>query len=202
MADERSRAAASDTELARACGREPVDEAAWLELWNRHSAAVRGCIRCVLGRAADGDADDLTQELFVRLRTRLQNYDESRGALRSYLLTMARSMALDRLRSSRLEQALTVPLTDEIRVFALSAPRGVPLERFRVKLEERLAAIEDTQHLAVYALLIRGTSPNQIIEKTGLSPAKIYRLRRKCIRMVRDILAEVCVDDQGASRPA
>jgi RNA polymerase sigma-70 factor (ECF subfamily) len=44
-------------------------------------------------------AEDVLQEVFVRLWERPDTYDADRGSLRSYLLTMTHSRAVERLRA-------------------------------------------------------------------------------------------------------
>ena len=57
-----------------------------------HAAAQRVVIDSAL-------ADDVTQEVFLRLWQRPELYDSRRGSLAAFLCVMARSRALDRLRA-------------------------------------------------------------------------------------------------------
>jgi RNA polymerase sigma-70 factor (ECF subfamily) len=45
-------------------------------------------------------AEDLVQELFLRLWNRIQDFDESRGSLHGWILAIARNMAIDYIRSA------------------------------------------------------------------------------------------------------
>jgi len=45
-------------------------------------------------------AEDLVQEVFLRLWNRIQDFDESRGSLSVWVLAIARNMAIDYIRSS------------------------------------------------------------------------------------------------------
>lgn len=48
-----------------------------------------------------GTAEDLVQELFLRLWNRAHKFDSKKGALGCWLLAVARNMALDHVRSAR-----------------------------------------------------------------------------------------------------
>lgn len=48
----------------------------------------------------EGVAEDLTQEVFLRVWTRARSFDETRGSLCSWVLAVARNRALDYLRST------------------------------------------------------------------------------------------------------
>ncbi len=72
-------------------------EDALAELYRRHAGAVLALARRVLG---DRDrAEDVVQEVFLRLRRSPDKFDPRRGALRTYLLSQAHGRAIDILRS-------------------------------------------------------------------------------------------------------
>lgn len=73
------------------------DEHALREVYRAHSAAVFGLATRVLGDPTAGE--DVVQDVFVRLWERPDTYDPGRGRLRSYLLTMTHSRAVERLRA-------------------------------------------------------------------------------------------------------
>jgi RNA polymerase sigma-70 factor (ECF subfamily) len=73
------------------------DEHALREVYREHAPAVLGLATRVLGDL--GTAEDVLQDVFVRLWERPDTYDPERGALRSYLLTMTHSRAVERLRA-------------------------------------------------------------------------------------------------------
>lgn len=96
---------AEDAELVQAvAGR---DELALAELYRRHAAGAFAVAVRIL-RHAD-QAEDVVQDLFVRLWDHPGHFDPQRGSLRSFLLLQARTRSLDVLRAEgarrRREQA-------------------------------------------------------------------------------------------------
>ena len=85
----------SDAALVVAIGRWHEDALA--ELFRRHAGAVFGLARRVLGEA--GRAEEIVQEVFVRLWNQPERFDPERGSLRSFLLAQAHGPAVDVLRS-------------------------------------------------------------------------------------------------------
>lgn len=85
----------SDTALMMSVGRS--DEAALAELYRRHAALVLGLSRRVLRDPAL--AEDVVQDVFIRLWERPERFDPDRGSLRSFLVRDAHGRAVDRLRS-------------------------------------------------------------------------------------------------------
>ena len=84
-------------------------------LWHRHGASVLHAARRV--RGARGGAEDIVQEVFLRLWREPQRFEPSRGSLRSFLAMDARGRATDMTRTdaarSRRETA-TQPVTSSV----------------------------------------------------------------------------------------
>jgi RNA polymerase sigma-70 factor (ECF subfamily) len=84
-----------DATLVTAVGES--DQLALKELYRRHGPALQGLARRVL---VDADrADDVVQEVFLRLWNEPERFDPARGALRSYLYRQTHSRAVERMRS-------------------------------------------------------------------------------------------------------
>jgi RNA polymerase sigma-70 factor (ECF subfamily) len=98
MADVSDRLAeASDAVLAMAIAR--YDREALAEVYRRYAGAVFGLARRLLGERAG--AEEVVQEIYLRLWADPTRFDPARGSLRSYLLTDAHGRAVDRLRAER-----------------------------------------------------------------------------------------------------
>ena len=72
------------------------DESALRDVYRLYSPAVFGLATRVL--ANETIAEDVTQEVFVRLWERPERFDPCRGTLRSFLLSMTHSRAVERVR--------------------------------------------------------------------------------------------------------
>ncbi|MCL4423278.1 MAG: sigma-70 family RNA polymerase sigma factor [Actinobacteria bacterium] len=88
---------ASDTNLLVAIGRWRQDALA--ELYRRHGGAVYALARRVTGDISL--AEEITQEVFLRLWNAPERHDPDRGSLRTYLLVQAHGRSVDVLRSDR-----------------------------------------------------------------------------------------------------
>ena len=65
-------------------------------LYGRFSSRIYGLGIVMLG--SDAAAQDLVQDTFVKLWRSADRYDESRGKLETWVLLVARSLAIDALR--------------------------------------------------------------------------------------------------------
>jgi RNA polymerase sigma-70 factor, ECF subfamily len=102
----------SDAQLVTSIAR--YSEVALAEVYRRHGGAVYGLARRVLQSATE--AEDVTQEVFLRLWNQPDRFDPARGSLRSFLLAQAHGRAVDAVRSSssrRLREARDAMTTAE-----------------------------------------------------------------------------------------
>jgi RNA polymerase sigma-70 factor, ECF subfamily len=88
-------ASASDAALVVAIGR--YHEPALAETYRRHGGAVRALAQRVVG--SDFLADEVTQDVFLRLWRQPEQYDATRSGLRTYLVSIAHHRAVDLVRS-------------------------------------------------------------------------------------------------------
>lgn len=81
----------SDEELARRA--QEGDDAAFAELVDRYTPVIYRVARGMTGSGQD--AEDIVQETFLRAYTHLEGYAPSQSAFRTWLLTIARNLAIN-----------------------------------------------------------------------------------------------------------
>ena len=72
------------------------DEAALSAMYHRHTPILRTVISRVVHN--ESDVEDLLQEVFLEMWNRAQSYDETKGKVLGWLVTLARRRAIDRVR--------------------------------------------------------------------------------------------------------
>jgi RNA polymerase sigma-70 factor (ECF subfamily) len=113
------------------------DEAAWHELVSRHTRRVFGVAYRFTGLVEE--AEDLTQDVFIKVYQNLHRYQSNDGAFTTWLTTVARNQAIDHYRRKREERVRRTD--DPTLIDVVPAPGGGPqgdLERAeRVELVRR-----------------------------------------------------------------
>jgi len=99
----------SDDELMRLV--KSKHRAALSELYDRYASLVYSFARKALGD--DPAARDVVQSVFLRLWTTESQYDPARGHFSSWIVTIARNIAVDRLRQLRREAERKTTLAPE-----------------------------------------------------------------------------------------
>ena len=95
MSSAEAQAQPSDTELLHAIVR--GDEAALAALYDRYASILLGLLMRILHSRPE--AEDVLQEVFLQVWRRAEHFDEARGRGFTWLVTLARSRAIDRLRA-------------------------------------------------------------------------------------------------------
>lgn len=154
-----TRAVPSDAALVSAVA--SGDDGAMGQLYDRYSAAVYSIALRVLGDA--GMAEDLLQEVFMKLWRNAAAFDANRGGLAPWLVVITRNRAIDWLRKRRSE----TPVSD----IALSIDPDLysrtefarKVGEIRSILEGMPATQKDVLEMAYFA----GLTHAEIAAKTG-----------------------------------
>jgi RNA polymerase sigma-70 factor (ECF subfamily) len=75
------------------------DSAAWEEIIQLHHRRIYNICYRFTGRGED--AEDLTQEVFIKIYRTLKSYDVKRGAFATWVTTMTRNLLVDHFRKSK-----------------------------------------------------------------------------------------------------
>jgi RNA polymerase sigma-70 factor (ECF subfamily) len=75
------------------------DSGAWAELVRPHHRRVYGLCYRFTGNPAD--AEDLTQDVFLKIFSNLASFDSGRGSLQVWIATMTRNLLVDNFRRTR-----------------------------------------------------------------------------------------------------
>lgn len=154
---------APDGELVAAIGRS--EEAALAEAYRRHAEANRN-----LARRLSRDpnlAEEVVQEVFVRLWNQADRFDASRGALRSYLLAQTHGRTLDALRS---ESARRRREQREARMKpepAYDLEREVIARSLATQVRDALAMLPDAEREAVELAYLGGHAYREVAVMLG-----------------------------------
>lgn len=157
------------------------DQSAFADLYRRTSAKLFGiCLRMLRER---GEAEDALQDVYISVWKRAGTFDPSRAAAMTWLITLARNRAIDRLRQHRddsRDEATIADLADEGPTPALNAE----LSQQRQRLERCIDALEPKQKSAVRAAFFTGATYNELAERDGVPLATMKSwIRRSLIRL-------------------
>jgi RNA polymerase sigma-70 factor (ECF subfamily) len=156
-------------------------------LYDRWHSVVHGVVARML-RQAD-DVEDVVEETFWQAWRQASRFDRTRGAVQTWLLTIARSRALDRVRALRRRRE--EPLEgDDGQVVVQQAAEGDPgqdaeaSERRRI-VGAALAGLPAEQREALELGYFAGLSQTEIAERTGQPLGTVKTRMRLALQKLR-----------------
>jgi RNA polymerase sigma-70 factor (ECF subfamily) len=176
----------SDSDLVRAVAR--GDEVALAACYDRYRLILFGLILRILHDRED--AEDVLQEVFLQVWRRAGDFDEARGRAFTWLVTIARSRALDRLRSAgsraRLgEQAAQIP-RDDVEDAALDSVKS---EQGTI-VRQALAELPEEQQKTLFLAYFEGLTQTEIAARLGDPLGTVKTRMRSGMIKLRELLGQ------------
>lgn len=168
------------------------------EAYRRHAGAVLGLARRLL--ADEAAAEEVVQEVYLRLWNRPEAFDPGRGSLRSFLLAQAHGRAVDVLRSDQARRRR------EERDLRRTAAGGYDVERevwdltVAETMRDALAALPDPERAAIELAYYGGHSYREVAERLGQPEGTVKSRIRSGLGRLRSELAGAGLVDAGEGR--
>ena len=172
------------------------DPQTFRQVFEEHERGVHAAAMRILGNAAQ--AQDVVQDVFLRVWRRPNSFDASRGEIGSYLRMMARSRALDLWRegqaAGRASDRLTVVVSSEEGRLEDQPAAALERDDTRETVREALRLLPEPQREALVLAYWGGMTADQIARREhvplGTSKSRIRlgmaRLRQECPALALD----------------
>ncbi|HMA24745.1 MAG TPA: sigma-70 family RNA polymerase sigma factor [Gemmatimonadaceae bacterium] len=187
--------AAIDAELVRRM--QSGDERALGTFYDRWFPIVNGLVARML-KSAD-DVEDVVEETFWQVWRQASRFAEGRGSVQTWVLTIARSRALDRLRAARRRREdsidgddgeVLMSSADPTFVRAASDPSLAAEHNERSQLiMAALAELPREQREALELGYFKGLTQSEIAERTGQPLGTVKTRMRLAMQKLRDRLS-------------
>ena len=168
------------------------DQASAAGLYDRHSRPVYSLILRIVGDEAE--SEDVLQDVFAQAFRQAARYDASRGPVAAWLLMMARSRSIDRLRARRARpeaQASDVGhAMDEMPGSSPDAASAMLDEEQARIVQGALGALPLIQRVAIELAYYDGLSHREIAERLEEPLGTVKTRIRLGLLKLRDALTE------------
>lgn len=175
----------NDVELLKAVAAR--DEAALAELYDRYRVILFGLLVRILNNREE--AEDVLQEVFLQVWRRAADFDENRGRPFTWLVTLARSRGIDRLRTLAARERVAVAGTkDETESVSDAASDAFRSEQ-RGLVTNALAQLPDEQQRPLMLAYFDGLTQTEIAARLGAPLGTVKTRMRTGMMKLRQMLA-------------
>jgi RNA polymerase sigma-70 factor (ECF subfamily) len=165
------------------------EAAALGDLYDAHARSIYSLALRILGDQSD--AEDVVQEVFTQAWRQAARYDATRATVIGWLLMIARSRALDRLRArqARPDRTIAAPLPD----LASGAP-GQEADALTAedvaRLRTALGRLGDAARTPIELAYYEGLSQSAIAERLGQPLGTVKTRMRTALAQLREFLRQ------------
>lgn len=175
---------AADVELLHAVAR--GDEAALARLYDNYRVILFGLLVRILNSREE--AEDILQDVFIQVWRRAKDFDEKRGRPFTWLVTLARSRAIDRLRQLGARQRLAEGASQEQTEIVSDALSDTIQVAQRETVQQALAELPEEQRNALVLAYFEGLTQSEIATKLNAPLGTIKTRMRSGMIKLRGLL--------------
>lgn len=159
------------------------------ELYDRYGRITYALILRIV--RDQGTAEDLVQETFLRIWTRVRLLDENHQSLAPWVLAVARNLALDYLRSRQgcLEHKFQSLETIEHRLFSSNAKGYLFTSELARRLRTAFGNLTAEQRQVIEPAYYEGVTQSEMAERLHKPLGTIKSWVRNGLKVLRDVLS-------------
>ena len=174
------------------------NEAAWQRLFDLYAGLVFSIARSK--GLNEEEADDVVQDVFIRLAEFLPTFEYSRtkGRFRSYLINLVYNLIIDKWRMHQREDERMRAYKDEVVNMTPADKDFAEREWQEAALEEALRRIKPEvrpEHYAAFvASAVEGQDTETVMRLYNLSCDNLYQIRKRLTAKLRETVPVVLVE--------
>ena len=167
------------------------DVSAFEALYDRYSSTIYALLLRILANA--DDAQEVLQETFMKAWTSAKMFDAIRGSEVAWLISIARSRGIDRLRSRKIrveredEAGREISVQSSFVVHSTGAEQAIQSQE-RTAVRGALAELPDPQRVALELAYFEGLSQSEIAAKLNEPLGTIKTRMQLGMKKLRDRL--------------
>lgn len=163
------------------------DTIAFDYLYDHYAAALNSVVVRIIRQ--EDLAEEVLQDVFLKIWDRIASYDVSKGRLFTWMLNIARNQAIDKTRSREMSQGRKTDDVDDL-VNRIDRQESTESKIETIGLKETLAKLPDDQRFVIDHLYLKGYTQSELAEEFAIPLGTVKTRTRMAMKELR-ILLEV-----------
>lgn len=164
------------------------DKAALEYLYDHYSAALNGVILRIVKH--EEIAEEVLQDAFLKFWKNISSYDSSKGKLFTWMLNIARNLAIDKTRSKEIKRDQKTDQVDDI-VYHVDRHNYDTFSPENIGVKELLDKLNPDQKKVVDLLYFQGYTQSEVAKEHGIPLGTIKTRLRIALKQLRKIVHHI-----------
>jgi len=161
------------------------DRAALEYLYDHYSAALYGVIFRIIRK--EEIAEEVLQDVFVKIWDRFDNYDPEKGRLFTWLVNVARNQAIDKTRSKEISKAKKTGDIENV-VSRIDNNEYVEQAIEGIGITDILKELSEDQKFVVEHLYLKGYTQSELSDEFNIPLGTVKTRLRMAMQQLRSTL--------------
>ena len=153
-------------------------------LYNNYSSSLYGVINLIVKK--EEFAEEILQDTFIKIWKKIEDYDASKGRFFTWMLNIARNMAIDKLRSKEFKSGSK---TDDISSFVDIGDSGYAEKNNmdHIGVRDVLKKLSDDHRFLIQKMYFEGYSQSEIAEEFDIPLGTVKTRVRAAMSKLREL---------------
>ncbi len=156
-------------------------------LYDQYKNAIYGVIYKVVND--EEIANDLLQEIFMKIWKNIQSYDSKKGRLYTWMLNVARNRSIDFLRSKEFNKSRQTNSMDDS-VYAVESSNSTTMQVDHIGLEKFLDELKPEYRAIIDLAYFKGHTQEEIAEILEIPLGTVKTRSRAAIQKLRKMMKD------------
>jgi RNA polymerase sigma-70 factor (ECF subfamily) len=161
------------------------DDKAFTTLYNMYSKSLYSVITNLIGEQEE--AEDVLQEVFVKIWKNIESYNESKGRFYTWILNIARNTAIDKLRSKSFNNSQKNLSSDNF-VHLLDDSNKLTNRIDTIGIQEFVKKLKPKCIQLIELLFFKGYTQQEASDELEIPLGTVKTQNRNCINDLRNYL--------------
>lgn len=162
------------------------DQRGFTILYNNYSGALYGVLNKII--QSDDDANDLLQDTFLKIWKNIGNYDASKGSIFTWMMNIARNLAIDKIRSVDFrDTSQNVSMEDKV-VYQIDNQYRTTQDVDGIGLQKVVDKLKPEHKQLIDLVYYRGYTQAEVAEEYGIPLGTVKTRIKAAVNTLRTLL--------------